>query len=210
MKMLMAINSFAFHAGRAKIISLCFHYGDIKVEDIRFLFQQWPKLKQKFPFAQVPVLEVDGVMIPQSAALCRYAATLSNLYPSDPYEALLVDSVVHTIRSEYYSAGGKLMGAPEAEKENARKTLVKVDLPDILMKHDAYIAKISKGSTFITSKETIADLMIYHMLWVLKSGVYSSMLFKPNEVPDFASMYPTLGKIEAAVAELPKIKALAK
>ncbi len=60
------------------------NYGAVPFEDVRFKREQWPELKPKMPFGQVPVLEVDGKMLAQSSAMERYVAKLVGLMPEDP------------------------------------------------------------------------------------------------------------------------------
>ncbi|CAN0570993.1 unnamed protein product, partial [Ectocarpus sp. 12 AP-2014] len=40
--------------------------------DNRVTFEEWPTLKPTMPYQQVPVLEVDGAVIPQTFAILRY------------------------------------------------------------------------------------------------------------------------------------------
>lgn len=49
------------------------------------------------PFGQVPVLEANGKIVDQSIAIARYVAKLVKLTGNDPWEDLLIDSIVYTI-----------------------------------------------------------------------------------------------------------------
>merc|ERR1711862_586541 len=70
--------------GRAEITRLALSYGDIPFEDERISHEEFASKKPSLPLGQLPVIEVDGKTYPQSMALARYAARLSDLYPSDP------------------------------------------------------------------------------------------------------------------------------
>ena len=55
------------------------------------------KLSTEFPFGQVPVLEVDGEMIPESRAIARFLARRCGLMGQDDVEAAKVDAYVDLV-----------------------------------------------------------------------------------------------------------------
>lgn len=46
------------------------------------------------PFSKVPILEIDGKVLNQSTAICRYLAKKAGLAGSDDWESLLIDIAV--------------------------------------------------------------------------------------------------------------------
>jgi glutathione S-transferase len=80
--------------GRAEVTRLVLTYGGIPFTDQHVTEKDWPDLKGKLPFGQVPVLEVDGKQLAQSAAIERYVAKLAGLHPTDPWQAAKVDEAV--------------------------------------------------------------------------------------------------------------------
>ncbi len=65
--------------GRGEIARLIFAAAGQQYEDIRYEHDQWPAHKAEMPLVQMPVLEVDGVKLPQSGAIARFLAKQSNL-----------------------------------------------------------------------------------------------------------------------------------
>ena len=62
--------------GKAEVSRLLFHATGHAFEDVRLERDDWTNnWKPKTPFKQVPVLEFDGHMLPQSRAIERYLAT---------------------------------------------------------------------------------------------------------------------------------------
>ncbi|CAF2067013.1 unnamed protein product [Rotaria magnacalcarata] len=82
--------------GRAEIARLIFAAAGEKVEDIRYEGSKWPSYKSKIPLGQMPVLEVDGVKLPQSMAIARFLAKQFDLAGKDNFEQAKVDAVVDT------------------------------------------------------------------------------------------------------------------
>lgn len=77
--------------GLAEAARLAFVIGDIKFNDVRLDRETFIAQKQTFPFAQLPILQVNDTVLAQSNAITRYAGRLAKLYPEDPLEAALVD-----------------------------------------------------------------------------------------------------------------------
>lgn len=49
------------------------------------------------PFGKVPILEIDGKILNQSTAICRYLSKKAGLAGSDEWESLLIDIAVDNI-----------------------------------------------------------------------------------------------------------------
>lgn len=49
------------------------------------------------PFGKLPILEIDGKVVTQSTAICRYYAKKSGIAGEDDWENLLIDATVGTI-----------------------------------------------------------------------------------------------------------------
>ena len=73
-------------------------YAGLELEDYRFTSRdEFLKLKEDgtLSFGQVPMLEVDGKhRLVQTAAILRYLAKISGLYPEDPLLAAKVDAIM--------------------------------------------------------------------------------------------------------------------
>merc|ERR1711934_732253 len=54
------------------MVRMMFIVAGQEYEDVRFEQSEWPSLKAKFPFGQVPALEIDGKMYGQSMAIATY------------------------------------------------------------------------------------------------------------------------------------------
>ena len=79
--------------GRAELVRLIFAYAGVEYEDVRFdRNTEWPTIyKNKMPFGQCPVLEVDGKMLAQSNTIGRYLARKFGLAGKDEWEQAQVD-----------------------------------------------------------------------------------------------------------------------
>lgn len=49
------------------------------------------------PFGKVPILEIDGKILNQSIAICRYLSKKAGLAGGDEWESLLIDIAVNNI-----------------------------------------------------------------------------------------------------------------
>ena len=78
--------------GIAEPIRLALHIAGIEFEDERITYEQIAERREAgaLPNGQVPILEIDGVVYSQSAALLRWAGRLAGLLP-DNHDAMSND-----------------------------------------------------------------------------------------------------------------------
>jgi glutathione S-transferase len=171
--------------GRAEVSRLIFAAAGKKYEDARFEREQWPTLKSQTPLGQVPVLEVDGVKLPQSISIARFLAKQFNLAGKDNFEQAKVDAVVDTI--------GDLMAAflPARREENETKKqeLIKKFQTEELPKHLQNLENLAKlygngGAFFVGNTLTWADLFFYDigetLLGIDATGLDKNQWLKKN------------------------------
>ena len=74
---------FPFYA-RAEPLRMMFNKAGIPFEDNRVSGDAWMELKPTTEFGQMPILEVNGTKMYQSAALNNYVAGVCGFAPKDP------------------------------------------------------------------------------------------------------------------------------
>lgn len=123
----------------AEPIRLLFKYGGIDFEDVRVDRESeiWAQLKPHTPFGQVPVLEVDGKMAPQSIAIARYVAKQVRLTGRNDWEDLMIDSVVDTIGDLRQKIALYYFEKDEGAKNARKETLFNDTLPFYQQRLDA-------------------------------------------------------------------------
>ena len=83
--------------GLGEASRLIFAAAGQKYEDVRVERDQWPTKKAEMPLGQIPVLEFDGVKLPQSTSIARFLAKQFQLAGKDNFDQAKVDAVVDTI-----------------------------------------------------------------------------------------------------------------
>ena len=148
--------------GRAEVSRLIFAVAGQKFEDARFEREQWATLKPQMPLGQVPVLEVNGVKLPQSGSIARFLAKQFNLAGKDNFDQAKVDAVADTI--------GDLMAAfipvrreeDPAKKEELTKKFAAEELPKHLQNLETLAKLYSNGGAFFVNNSlSWADLLFY-------------------------------------------------
>ena len=91
------LSYFDFHGGRGEPARLALSMGGIPFEDDRVPPSEWERRKPNTPFGALPVLEVDGQTLAQSNAINRYVGKLTDLYPTDAWQAALCDEVMEAV-----------------------------------------------------------------------------------------------------------------
>ena len=94
---MLKLTYFDFHGGRGEPARLALSIGGIPFEDDRVPFSEWERRKPDTPFGALPILEREGQILAQSNAINRYVGKLTDLYPSDPWQAALCDETMEAV-----------------------------------------------------------------------------------------------------------------
>ncbi|CAN0392143.1 unnamed protein product [Pylaiella littoralis] len=168
--------------------------------DVRVEFADWPPMKEDTPYKQLPIMEVDGKIIPQSNALLRYAGKMGDLYPTCPVEAALADAAVEAVMDIHRPMRESIVGKDEEKKMEMRKELAETLIP-------AWETNVQKmleqagGKYFAGDKLSIGDVAIVARLNWIKDGSLDGI---PTTIVDDFPLLSSL--IERVMAE-PKIVA---
>jgi glutathione S-transferase len=148
--------------GRAEVSRLIFAAAGQKYEDDRISGEQWAALKSQTPLGHIPVLEVDGVQLPQSVPIARFLAKQFHLAGKDNFEQAKVDAVADTISELFGAFFSTRFESDAAKKQELLKKLQADELP----KHLQNLEKLAKlygngGPFFVGNNLTWADLFFY-------------------------------------------------
>ncbi|XP_018334295.1 glutathione S-transferase-like [Agrilus planipennis] len=163
-------------------------YGNLDFEDIRYELKDWPQIKDKQPFGQLPTLEHNGKVAVQSIAIARYLAKQVKLTGANDWEDLEIDSVIDTITD----LRAKIIS--NHENEEAMKQVRKESIPFYLNRLET-IAKNNKGHLAV-GKLTWADVYFAGALDFINARAGVNIIEK----------YPNLQKVVDTVLTIPQIK----
>ncbi|XP_067932282.1 hematopoietic prostaglandin D synthase-like [Watersipora subatra] len=180
-----------FHLrGRAELSRLLFKLAGKEFNDNRVTGESWQQFKPTAPKGQVPVLEVDGKMICESNAICRYLAREFGLYGSNNWEAAICDQILETIAAIVQSAV-QLKFSAKTEEDKAECLKKAISHVEGLEK---LASSFKKGKFILGDNASLADAAIQN------STEFCSGL------PDFKlEAYPTINAIATDFAAIPAI-----
>lgn len=191
--------------GRAEPVRLALHMGKIPFEDHRLKFPEFGEARTRgdFPLNAVPMLEVDGARIVQTAAILRYVAKIgdSSLYPTDPAAALMVDSALDSLNDTLSHA----MRPSLFERDPAKKLAMRAEaaagpMAQVLGYVEGLIAR--SGGPFIAGATlSIADIVAAQQVLQIRSGRLDG-LSEAHLEP-----YPRLRALTDAYAQDPRVQA---
>jgi glutathione S-transferase len=109
-----------------------------------------------------------GRSFAQSNAINRYVGKLTDLYPSDPWQAALCDETMEAVE-DISSMIVATLFLPEDEKKAQRKVLVEGPLPFYLTRLQQRLEECG-GQYFAGERLSVADLKVSVWIRHLKSG----------------------------------------
>jgi len=191
---------FDIHGGRGEPARLAMHVGGIPFEDDRITFRQFGERRSSFPFARIPLLEIDGIKLSQCNAINRYVGRLAGLYPTDPLQAAFCDEALDAVEDIASKIVTTFSMTDEAEKKAARKALADGPITVYLQQLQALLASRG-GEYFADGRLTIADLKV--LVWIrdLRSGTLDHI---PRDLPD--KVAPLLVEYLARIESTPKVR----
>ncbi|XP_072031503.1 hematopoietic prostaglandin D synthase-like [Amphiura filiformis] len=156
---------------RAEPARMLFFMKGVEFEDIIIEDGKWLDVKHTFPLGQVPVLEVDDVIITQTRPLTRYLGREFGYYGKTNLEAAQIDSVMDVCddihiaaRPIYRYQGAGEFDPKKYEVENAEvlKEYREVVVPGFLSQLQTLFLMNKNDDGYFVGKEiTIADLYYF-------------------------------------------------
>lgn len=191
--------------GRAEPIRIALFLAKISFEDRRLKFPEFAALKEQgeFPLGAVPVFEIDGMKLVQTSAILRYVAHVAGqgLYPSAPYAALRVDTVLDTFNDTVAHAMlPSLFERDMAKKLEMRKAVA----AGPLTRACRYVEGLIDGPFLTGSTLTIADILLGETVRTYRSGTLDGI------TADALAPYPKLRALGDAYLAHPSIVAYGK
>ncbi|CEF69523.1 Hematopoietic prostaglandin D synthase [Strongyloides ratti] len=170
--------------GKAEVTRMLFNYAGVKFTDNRIKFEDWPALKEKQPFGQLPVLEVDGKVLFQSRAIEKFLARQFGLIGNDDFEAAQVDQYILTIDDVMINFRPAFMEKDEAKKAELMKKAFQEHGVPALKRFEGFLAKNGTGY-FVGNGVTLADFALYQFLFYIKKMSSESALDNYPELKKF-------------------------
>jgi glutathione S-transferase len=163
------LSYFDFDGGRGEAVRLALTIGKVPFEDDRLSREGFAARVRELPYGALPVLYVDGKPLAQSNAICRYVGKLTDLYPSDPWQAALCDEILDTVE-EVTMHIGSTMSMDDQQKKDRRLKLVAETLPALLGGLEQRL-KQGGGEFFVNNRMSVADLKASDLVGWLRSGM---------------------------------------
>jgi len=148
---------------RGEVVRLILHYNKVQFEDIRYPFAEWADHKKtgKFPFGQLPSLEIGDKVYAQSMAIARYLCQKFNQYPWDLNEAYQVEATKDYIGDMVKKFLPYYPEKDEEKKKVIHEKYLTETLPQMLPGLNSLLKENTTGSGFFVCKNrTLADFVV--------------------------------------------------
>jgi len=179
----------------AEPIRFIFAYAGVEYEDNRIERENWPAVKENYPWGQLPVLQVGEKTLCQSNTIARYLAKKYKLVGDDDWEAAKMDELADALTDFRGEWRKHFTEQDETKKAELKKNFDENVVPKYLSKFEAQIA--ANGGPYLVGKRVSwIDLQLAHFLE-----------FFEVQAPALLDSYSNLKKLKETVFEIPQIKA---
>ena len=195
---------------RAEVSRLALYIGNVDFENVCMTWRDdfdimvnTGKLPYgvQAPFRQIPVLEVDGQVIGQTAGIARFCGKLSGLYPKDDdILAAKIDQIIDAATDITNLVGLTIREKDPDKKKLARKKLSTEILPKWFNFLENLLQENKTSEWFAGDTMSVADLAIWRLLGWIISG-------KLDQVPTtILESFPNLTRHYSRVDTVPKVR----
>jgi len=160
--------------GRGEMIRLLLRKSKTPFEDIRIKFEEWPTMKERFSLKQLPVLEADGVQMPETEAIMQYLGMEHGYLPVDPEKHFKVLFIIGTTR-DLIDGFTKFFfsSLPDDKKKSMAEQYYGQTVPLAFKILETRLKENETQEFFVGKKYTIAD---FHMLGVAKWIIFNPLI----------------------------------
>ncbi|EGT41766.1 CBN-GST-33 protein [Caenorhabditis brenneri] len=154
--------------------------------------------KEKMPFGHMPVLEVDGELIPQSGAINRFIANILGFAGQTPVEKAWADAfadLYNDFLGEVKAWGAVAFKGQPGDKDELKKTVFDPAKENYFKRLSQRLEK-SKSGFLLDSGISYPDLMFFE----------TSSLLEGFEPTYFGSELPLVKEYFDRIGEHPKLK----
>mmetsp|Transcript_8865 Transcript_8865/g.8850 ORF Transcript_8865/g.8850 Transcript_8865/m.8850 type:complete len:212 (+) Transcript_8865:11-646(+) len=157
------LHYFNYYA-RGEMIRMILHYHGDHFTDHRVTLEDFQGLKTSglAEFGQLPVLEIDGLVLVQSRSIARYLCQKYGYYPNSLENNYWTESLLdfrEDILNEY------LRAKSSANSEQVEK-LFEEKIPDWLRKAEARLERNNGGNGwFVGDNISLADFAVFQTVW---------------------------------------------
>jgi len=179
----------------AEPIRFIFAHAGVEYEDNRIERENWPAVKENYPWGQLPVLQVGDKTLCQSNTIARYLAKKYNLIGDDDWEAAKMDELADALTDFRGEWRKHFTEQDETKKAELKKNFDENVVPKYLSKFDAQIA--ANGGQYLVGKRVSwIDLQLAHFLEFFEA-----------QSPALLENFANLKKLKETVFDIPQIKA---
>ncbi|KAK0413187.1 hypothetical protein QR680_006652 [Steinernema hermaphroditum] len=180
---------------RAELIRLLLVYGELPYEEVLISRAEWPNLKASYPNGNLPILEVDGKVLPQSIAIARFLAKKVGILGKDDWEAAQADAFIDLIEDTIVALKNKGLTVKSVSGQGSE---VADEVVTTLM---PFLERLEKHLHTTNGQNLVGD----HLTWA-DISVADWFRRYSNTAPHLLDDFPVFKKFTDYVYGLPNIK----
>uniref|UniRef100_A0A915E0P3 glutathione transferase n=1 Tax=Ditylenchus dipsaci TaxID=166011 RepID=A0A915E0P3_9BILA len=158
--------------GLGEATRLILTYSQQQFENETITHEQLAEMKPKLTYGKVPVLEVDGKKLYQSATICRYLGEKHDLAGKDDWEKAKVNEVVDFYKDVYAELAHYLYNIMYSRPGDTKKLREEVFVPGATRLFAIFVKLLKESGSgyFAPSGLTFVDFIVadYLLNWKLK------------------------------------------